>query len=790
MKKILSMAFAGLIAFSTNAQDRGNWCGSDAHLQELLDADPAQRAYFEQKLEEQIARSASVQRNGETVIVPTVVHVLYADCDASISAAQVKDGIRVLNEDMMRLNGDTSETRAIFKPHAAATPIEFRLAQIDPDGNPTNGITRTLTNAALSAGQNVKSIINWPANEYFNIWVVENIAGGGGGTILGYAQFPGSGSWGTYGIVIRDDMFGTIGTATADGRTLTHEIGHCLNLFHTFQSGCGGNCNTSGDRICDTPPVVTSSWACDFGMNTCANDASGSNAFNSNVVDQIENYMSYNDCQNMFTNDQADRMLAVFNTHTVLNELVSEENLINTGVGGFLAADFDPELDVVVADRPSTFIDLTRYEAEEWSWDFGASSFPPTSTDQNPSVAMIETGIRSITLDVSRGGEDLSVTKNVLVCSQEGQSIPFSEDFESAGSFPTLSWITKNNDADEHGFVVTNLAAYSGEQSIMIENEGKCEAYTDELISQTMDFSPFSEVELTFKAAFARRDINSTDFMRVYVSRDYGESWQLAGLKGSTSLESVSGFKNGSWVPASQDEWKEHSFAIFQSNLMREGILVKIEFTAEGGNNLFIDDIAFNGDFTGELLLKSPKDETYGLKKDVLLDWKAVGAAQSYEYQLDQVTSFDSEALITGTTTFINSSADNEDTEAFVEDLELNTVYFWRVRYQRNNGDWSDWSETWAFQVSADGLSTGDDPVASDWKAYPNPADDRITIASNAASLQNVSVYDISGRMVQQVDNIHANTFNLDVQGLDAGMYFLQLTDDKGPQKAIPVMVR
>lgn len=790
MKKILWMAFAGLIATNVYAQDRGNWCGSDAHLQELLDADPAQRAYFEQKLEEQIARSANVQRNGETIIVPTVVHVLYADCDASISVAQVKDGMRVLNEDMMRLNADTSETRSIFKPHAAATPVEFRLAQIDPNGNPTNGITRTLTNAALSAGQNVKNIINWPADEYFNIWVVENIAGGGGGTILGYAQFPGSGSWGTYGIVIRDNMFGTIGTATSDGRTLTHEVGHCLNLFHTFQSGCGGNCNSSGDRICDTPPVVTASWACDFGLNTCANDASGSNAFNSNVADQIENYMSYNDCQNMFTKGQADRMLAVFNTYNVLSDLVSEENLINTGVGGFLSADFEPEFDIVIADLPNTFTDLTRYEAEEWSWDFGASSFPPTSIDQNPSVAMIETGIRPITLDVSRDGEDLSITKNVLVCSQEGQSIPFDEGFETASTFPTSSWITKNNDADEHTFVVTNLAAYSGEQSIMLENEGRCEAYSDELISQTMDFSPFDEVELTFKAAYARRDINSTDFMRVYVSRDYGESWQLAGLKGSASLESTNGFKNGSWVPASQTDWKEHSFTIFQSNLMREGIMMKIEFTAEGGNNLFIDDISFSGDFSGELLLKNPKDGKTGLKKDVLIDWKAVGAAQSYEYQLDQVNSFDSEALITGTTNFINSSADNEDTEALVEDLELGTTYFWRVRYLRNNGENSAWSDTWSFQVSEDGLSTGEDPVASAWSAYPNPADDRITIASNNAMLETVQVFDISGRMIHQVNNINANTFNLDVQGLDAGMYFLQLTDDQGPQKAIPVMVR
>ncbi|HRP60405.1 MAG TPA: M43 family zinc metalloprotease [Vicingus sp.] len=98
------------------------------------------------------------------------------------------------------------------------------------------------------------------------------------------------------------------------GRTLTHEIGHCFNLYHTFQSGCGSNCGSSGDLCCDTPPVSTSSGSCNTSENTCSNDANGADPYGTDVLDQIENYMSYNSCQNMFSLDQKTRMMAVLNS--------------------------------------------------------------------------------------------------------------------------------------------------------------------------------------------------------------------------------------------------------------------------------------------------------------------------------------------------------------------------------------------------------------------------------------------------------------------------------------------
>ncbi|MEM9024633.1 MAG: M43 family zinc metalloprotease, partial [Bacteroidota bacterium] len=305
-------------------------------MEQLFLHDPAQRqAFLDHKAAiAEIAHNGSAQsrKMDDLIIVPVVVHVMYNDCENNISNAQVVDAMRVLNEDFRRRNADASDTRDIFKDLAEDVNMEFRLARIDPDGNPTTGINHVETPLSVNANNSIKSISRWPSDQYLNIWLVESIdagAGSGNGIILGYAQFPNFGSWSTYGVVMRNDRFGTIGTANGNDRTYTHEVGHCLGLLHTFQSGCGTSCGSSGDFICDTPPVEDPTWSCSNTQNTCTNDQVGTDSpFTSNVFDMIENYMSYDDCQNMFTTIQAASMRATIENTPRLTALVSEANLI------------------------------------------------------------------------------------------------------------------------------------------------------------------------------------------------------------------------------------------------------------------------------------------------------------------------------------------------------------------------------------------------------------------------------------------------------------------------------
>jgi len=205
-----------------------------------------------------------------------------------------------------------------FKSVAADCEIEFCLAVRDPNGNATNGITRTLTTVSNFSSTSPKSTAaggkdGWPNSDYLNFWICDL-----GGGLLGYATFPG-GSPSSDGVVCGYQYIGAppdnpFGGAFNKGRTATHEIGHYLALSHSFQGGCSGtsqtNCSFSGDGICDTPPTANNNYGCpSLTQNTCTETPIDMN-------DQHMNYMDYVDdgCMNMFTNDQKTQMRSILNT--------------------------------------------------------------------------------------------------------------------------------------------------------------------------------------------------------------------------------------------------------------------------------------------------------------------------------------------------------------------------------------------------------------------------------------------------------------------------------------------
>ncbi len=228
--------------------------------------------------------------------IPCVVHVITnsTGSQGNLTDAQVESGIRILNEDMNALIGTPGQ-------NGTEARIEFYLATEDPAGNPTNGITRSANTTWFNDGGSYWNSLAWDPNRYCNIYT--NTASGNLGYVSGFPSEAGhAGSigdrvvilWSTYG------ENGSYGPPYDMGRTLTHEIGHYLGLFHTFQGGCSSAaCYTSGDLICDTNAESGPNFSC-----------AGSPPSSCGSVDPIDNYMDYSDdlCMEKFTAEQVNRM--------------------------------------------------------------------------------------------------------------------------------------------------------------------------------------------------------------------------------------------------------------------------------------------------------------------------------------------------------------------------------------------------------------------------------------------------------------------------------------------------
>ena len=194
MKNLIISVFCFLIGIpSISAQ---NWCGTMAHQQSLLQNQPEKAARLQERMEQfnslQKENSAKGIKNNEHYIIPVVFHIIHEGGAENISLTQIQDQMRILNEDFARLNPDTTNTPAIFAQNAGDTNIEFRLAKIDPNGDCTQGVTRTYSSLTVGARNNVKELIQWDPTRYMNVWVVKTIENFSdeGNIVLGFAQFP------------------------------------------------------------------------------------------------------------------------------------------------------------------------------------------------------------------------------------------------------------------------------------------------------------------------------------------------------------------------------------------------------------------------------------------------------------------------------------------------------------------------------------------------------------------------------------------------------------------------
>lgn len=218
------------------------------------------------------------------ITVGVFVHVITnTSGQGNVSDTQIADQLAVLN--------------AAFVPWN----VSFVLTATDRTANNT---WYTATSGSTAQTQ-MKNALRRGSADDLNVYT--NNMGGG---LLGWATFPSSYSTNPKNdgvVVLYSSLPGGSAAPYNLGDTATHEVGHWMGLYHTFQGGCARS-STSGDAVADTPAEKSPAYGCPTGRDSCSAIAG---------LDPITNFMDYTDdaCMTTFTAGQGTRMQAQWATY-------------------------------------------------------------------------------------------------------------------------------------------------------------------------------------------------------------------------------------------------------------------------------------------------------------------------------------------------------------------------------------------------------------------------------------------------------------------------------------------
>jgi PKD repeat protein len=546
------------------------------------------------------AFASSGERGGQIATIPVVFHVIHDYGNENISREQILDGLSILNNTFRKQAADTADIIEVFKPIHADTEIEFALISKDPEGNCHSGINRIASTLTNVGGHQVKELIHWDPQRYLNVYIVSNAAG-----LAGHAVWPADADtipqWD--GIVIAHNYVGSIGTSNqTQSVVFAHECGHYLNLHHIWGGnnvpgfyylsvGQAANCNED-DYVADTPSSI--GWSnCNLNASSCGNQ-----------VDNVQNAMDYSYCNIMFTEGQKTRMWAALNSPIAgRNNIWTSVNLMDTGVipdAPLCAADYEANRTLVCAHVDNTIsFSNTSYHGDTDSifWSF-PSGFPPSSTQENPTIAYSETGKHDVSLTAYSSGlsEQITRTDYVTVLQDSSWSFPFWEWFEGNGNLQGSPWFENSLDTDNK-WEISDLAGHSISHSIMANNWENSTITIDELYGPPINLEGVSDMRLGFWYAFTGQGPTTNNSkLQVQISRNCETSWSTRLTINGSNLETAPS-QSDPFVP-NQTQWLLESINIPPS-YMEDGFRFRFKYTSEGNNRIFLDDI--NVDVTADI---------------------------------------------------------------------------------------------------------------------------------------------------------------------------------------------
>lgn len=601
----------GSSASISSAQSPRYVCGSDELHEQYLRDNPQARAAeeaVEVQYREFIRNKPNSRVSRAVRIIPVVVHVVQTSAINLLSDAEILSQIDILNEDFRKMAGTNGDGNGVD------TEYEFCLASIDPNGCPTSGINRIVNPAQAFHDRTdpsaLKSLIQWDPDMYLNIWVPRTIEGANGsGEVIGYATFP-SGLLlepELDGIVVHSGFFGRNSNSAYLGRTTTHEVGHWVGLFHTFQGSCSGSsssdCSSNGDRVCDTPQAFEPNFGCPV-INSCTDSPVDDN-------DQIENYMDYSDgtCQNLFTQGQKDRMDAQMQAWR--SGLWTPANLSATGCDGTVSpgcvptASFASDVQKGCIGQTIIFSDLSSGPATSWNWTFTGGS-PASSNLQTPLVTYSAPGFYSVTLEATNnlGTDTESITNYIEITEADTNDVD--ESFEGILFYPQ-GWFTEETNGTPT-WTLKSGASSQGANSMVVENyqASNVGAFAN-LNSRVFDMSDAIASDLFFDYAYKRYNGFQIDTFSVRVSNDCGSTWNTVWSEGGVFLPTVAGNAiSTGWSPTDSSHWKTIMVNIDTFVANQPDVRFQFRSVSGNGQNLYLDNVRVNT-IVGSQEAKRPK---------------------------------------------------------------------------------------------------------------------------------------------------------------------------------------
>lgn len=597
-------------------------CATYDAMEAAFQADPTLRAKYEAEQEKlrlatlEYEESLKNKKVGAAFqyTIPVVFHILHENGAENISDANCIAALANINNDYSAAGSDVGTISPLFSSLYINSDIKFMLAHKDPSGNCTSGINHyynTGTNwnqASPSYAYSGTGATQWNPTKYLNIYVVKSICpntatcSSSGGVIVGYTYKPGTWPAGNSrdAFVIRS---GWVSNNYIDSRTLSHEIGHWLNLSHTF-----GNTNNPGvscgdDGIADTP--MTKGY-----FSTCPSSASGNTCVGSGQAN-VENIMDYSSCPKMFTAGQTNVMRAALASSTSgRNNLWATANLTATDVNGTgicaPIADFHSvygtavNVYTVCAGSTLNFIDDSYNGAvtgRAWTATGGASIANPTGASTGITFSSVGTQTVTLTVNNAQGSSVKTKTVNVIsgVANVSGS---YQESFETAG-LPT-NWTIINQTGGTTWQQNTGAAA-SGSNSYYMNNTINPGGAIDILETPSYNFAANSGATFTFKYAYAQYNGTWADVFKVQASSNCGGSWTDIYVPSPSTMASGSGGVTTTPFTPTPAQFKLYTLTSHPAfNTFKTQPNVKIRFyfqenTASGfGNNFYLDDINFN----------------------------------------------------------------------------------------------------------------------------------------------------------------------------------------------------